>query len=116
MTRGPEKIWPDFRFDQDNRLGSDHAERSAGVFLAIDRIVNLFDMAWKPLAQFAHPGRGGGGDDDFEVGHARFERTNQLSGDVHFAHADGVNPEHMPIRDGLFEAGGKSSEPLLETR
>jgi len=55
-----------------------------------------------------------GGNDDFQVWHARFERTDELGANVHLTHANGMRPKDMPVGDGLFEFRVVLGEPLAE--
>ena len=65
--------------------------------------------------QLGHAGRGGGGDDNFEVRQARFQGANELRADIDFADADGVYPQDLAIGDRLLEFGVVLAETLGET-
>ena len=114
VAQAPDEIRPDFRFDQDDRLGMDHAQRAIDAFPVVDRIVNLLDARRQFSLQFAHAGRGGGGDDDFDVGHARLQCADELCANIHFPDTHGVHPEHMTVGQRLLESGVETAEPLAK--
>jgi hypothetical protein len=41
--------------------------------------------------------------------------VDQVGADVHLTHADGMDPKHVTIGNGLLELGIKIAEPLAET-
>ena len=91
------------------------AQRALHAFRVVDGIINLFDVRRQFALQFAHAGRGRGGNNDFEVGRARFQRADELRANVHLADADGVDPEHVAIAERLFDFGIEPAEALAET-
>ena len=75
------------------------AQRPRHKPAVVNRVVDLADVVGQLAVQFAHAGRRGGGDDDLEVWHARFQRPDELGADVHLADADRVHPEHVTVGD-----------------
>ena len=116
IAGAPEEVRPDFRLHQHDGLGADGGQRAGDIAAAVDRIVDLADVVGQLPPQFAHAGRGGGGDDDLEVGQARFQRADELGAEVDLADADGVHPERVAVGDGLLEFGVVFAEPLGEAR
>ena len=99
------KVRPDFRLDQHDGLGIDRRQRAVDEFAAVNRIINFADVRGQPAAQLGHAGGRGGGHDDFEVRHARFERADELRAEIDLADADGVQPDDVAVGQRLFEAG-----------
>ena len=44
IAQPPDKVGPDFRLDQNNRFGVNHAQRPVHAFTVIDRVINLVDV------------------------------------------------------------------------
>ena len=76
------------------------------TYSAGPRIIDFADVRGHAAAQFAHAGGGGGGHHDFDIGHARLQRADELRAEVDLADADGVNPDDVAVGQRLFEAAG----------
>jgi len=66
--------------------------------------------------EFGHAGRGGGGDDDFDVRHPDFQGADELGAQVDFADADGMEPDDLPVGERLLEVGALIGKAFVETR
>ena len=75
-------------------------------------IVDLADMAGELFLQFAHPGGGGGRNDDFEIRQAWFQHPDKLCANVDFPYADRVHPQRMTVGNGLPKLRVVLAEPL----
>ncbi len=117
QIRGPpKKIGPDFRFQQNHRLRIDGSQRPANEFSPVQRIINLGNPAGKIPAIPFHPRARGAGDNDFGIGNARFEHLNQPDAKPDFTNADGVEPDHLPVRERLLDGRIVNGKPLAKTR
>jgi hypothetical protein len=67
------------------------------------RVIDLAHARRQPAAQLRHAGGGGAGDDDFDVGQARFQRPDQLGAKIDFANADRMQPEDAAVGQRLLE-------------
>jgi hypothetical protein len=85
------------------------------VFPPVKGIVNFADVRRQPAAQFGHAGRRGGGNDDFEVGHARLQGADELRAEVDFADADGMQPDDLAVGQRLLEIPVVIAKPLEKT-
>ena len=65
--------------------------------------------------QLAHAGGGGGGNGEPPARQARFQLAEQLQTDARFAHADGVQPEDRPSRQGGFELRRVTAKSLAQS-
>ena len=110
----PNEVGPDFGFDEDDGVGMDGTEGAVDEFAAVDGVIDFADCRREALLEFSHAGGGRGGDHDLEVGHARFECADDLHGDIHLAHADGVHPEHVTVGHGLLDLVVVNAKTLLE--
>src|ERR1043165_9477684 len=86
----PEEVGPDFRLNEHDADDAELGERAPDDAAAVDGVINPEDARGELLVQLGHAGGGGGGDDELEVGHAGFERGDELGADVDFADAHGV--------------------------
>src|SRR5438128_1111166 len=89
-------------------------QRAGDAGALVNGIIDLADVAGELALQSLHASGGSSGNDDFEVGQARFQRANELGADVDFADADGVQPEGVAIGEGLLELAVIDSEALIE--
>jgi len=110
----PEEVGPDFRLNEHDGLGADDGQGAGHPGAPIHRIIDFADVRGQFAQQLAHAGGGGGGHDDLDVGHAFFQRPDQVSADVDFADADRVHPEHLAVGDGLLQFGVVTAKPLPE--
>jgi len=65
--------------------------------------------------QHAHPRGGGGGDNQLDIGQTRLKSLDNLHAEVHLADTDRMQPDDVPVADGLLELGGITAQPLPET-
>ena len=65
--------------------------------------------------QLAHSRSSGGGDDQFKVGQARLKNLDKLDAKVHLSYTDPMQPNDVPIADGLLKLSGIPAQPLAET-
>ena len=93
----------------------DRNDSSLHVLAPVDRIINLLDVRGKLSSQLTHSSGSRGGDDNLEVGQARFQRANELGADIHFADAHGMDPKHVPVGDCLFYLGTEAAKALLQS-
>src|SRR3989442_1348927 len=112
VPQPPDEIRPDFGLNQNDGLGMNQAQCAVHAFLVVDGIINLFDVRRQFALQFAHAGRGCGGNNDFEVGHARFQRADELRANVHLATTHGVYPEDLAVTERLFDFGIEPAKAL----
>ena len=89
--------------------------RARDVIAAINRIINFADLRRQFSFQLSHASRGGGGDNELEVGHPRFDGADEMRTNADFANADGVQPHRVAIRQGLFELGVVLREAFAKT-
>src|SRR5882724_10795948 len=113
-ARAPEKIRPDLGFDQNDGFRTNDTESASDNAALVDGVIDLADVIGELALELRHSSGGGGGNDDFQVWHARFERTDELSANVHLTDANGMRPKDMPVGDGLFEFRVVLGEPLAE--
>ena len=89
-------------------------KRARNIAAPVNRIINLLDVGRELALQFRHPSAGRSGYNYLEVGQAWLQRADELGGDIHFANADRVNPEHVPIGHRLFDFGTETPEALAK--
>ena len=113
-ARAPEKIRPDLGFDQNNGFRTNDTESAGDNAALVDGVIDFADVIGELALELCHSGGGRGGNDDFQVWHARFQRTDELSANVHLTDANGMRPKDMPVGDGLFEFRVVLGESLAE--
>jgi hypothetical protein len=99
----PEEVGPDLRFDEDDGLGIDGSQGTGDAGTSIDREIDPADVGGQFAFELAHAGRGRGGNDDLEIGHARFDRPDELGAKVDFADAYRMRPQHVAIGQRLLQ-------------
>ena len=113
--QSPEKVWPNLGLDEHHRLGPDSGQGTTDKTATVDRVVNPADLSREFSTQLIHCGGGGCGDDQFEVGQPWLENLDELQADVRLTNTDSVQPDDVPVADGLLELGGITAQPLAKT-
>jgi len=110
----PQEIRPDLRLHQDHHLGIDQPHGPLDVLPTVDRVVDLGDVGRQALPEQPHARRRGGRDHDLVQGQQGFHRPDELGAEVHLAHADGMEPDHLPVGQRLLELAVIQTEALPE--
>ena len=111
----PKKVRPNLGLNEHHRLGPDGGQGAPDKYPAIHRVVNLANVGGEFFVQLAHPRGGGGGDDQLKIGQARLKNLDKLHANVHLSDTDRMQPDDVPVADGLLELGGIPAQPLAET-
>ena len=98
----PEKVWPNLGLDEHHRLGPDGGLGAPDKTTTIDRIINRADLGREFFSQLPHPRCGGRGDNQLDVGQSRLENLDELHADIRLSDTDSVQPDDVPVADGLF--------------
>ncbi|MEE1550324.1 MAG: hypothetical protein V1244_01720, partial [Nitrospinaceae bacterium] len=111
----PEEIGPNLGLDEHHRPGPDGGQGAPDKSATVDRIVNPSHLGGELFSQLAHCRGGGCGDDHLEVGQSRLENLDQLHTDVRLADTNRMQPNDIPVADGLLELGGITAQSLPKT-
>ena len=111
----PQEVGPNLRLDEDDGLRMDGRQRAHDRSTEIDGVVDRGDVRGQVLLEFTHARRRGCADNDLQVGHAGLDGLDELGADVDLADADGVEPDDVPVRQGLFDLRAVFSETLPES-